>query len=150
VTDARLEALRTPVGRLLPPRAKAEIVRELERLEMVAVQLAEVEKERDAAVTSRAGGVALERFRNSRRCRCWKRSSAIWGRRSAEIAHHLRGERLPVGAVVAKGDAQIGFQQVSELLPVEGIDFLGPLPGDIQEITGCTLGRPLRTPPRRW
>jgi molybdate transport system substrate-binding protein len=61
---------------------------------------------------------------------------------------------VPVGAVVAKGDAEIGFQQVSELLPVKGIDFLGPLPGDIQEITcsppGCTLRRPLRTPPRRW
>jgi len=60
---ARLEALRTPAGRLLPPRAKAEIVRELERLEMVAAQLAEVERERDAAVTSRDGGVALERLR---------------------------------------------------------------------------------------
>jgi hypothetical protein len=42
---------------------------------------------------------------------------------------------VPVGAVVAKGDAEIGFQQVSELLPVKGIDFLAPLPGDIQEIT---------------
>jgi Transposase IS116/IS110/IS902 family len=60
---ARLEALRTPAGRLLPPRAKAEIVRELERLEIVAAQLADVEKERDAAITSRDGGVALERLR---------------------------------------------------------------------------------------
>jgi transposase len=57
---ARLEALRTPAGRPLPPRAKAEIVRELERPEIVAAQLAEVEKERDAAVTSRGGGAALE------------------------------------------------------------------------------------------
>ena len=58
-----MEALRTPAGRLLPPRAKAEIVRELERLEMVAAQLVDVEKERDAVITSSDGGVALERLR---------------------------------------------------------------------------------------
>jgi molybdate transport system substrate-binding protein len=42
---------------------------------------------------------------------------------------------VPVGEVVARGDAEIGFQQVSELLPVKGIDFIGPLPPDIQQTT---------------
>ena len=42
---------------------------------------------------------------------------------------------VPIGEMVARGDADIGFQQVSELLPVKGIDYLGPLPADIQEIT---------------
>jgi molybdate transport system substrate-binding protein len=37
-----------------------------------------------------------------------------------------------VGAVVARGDAEIGVQQLSELLPVSGIDILGPLPGTLQ------------------
>ena len=41
----------------------------------------------------------------------------------------------PIGEVVARGDAEIGFQQISELLPVAGIDYLGPLPADIQETT---------------
>ena len=34
----------------------------------------------------------------------------------------------PVGGVVARGDAEIGFQQISELKPVAGIDIVGPLP----------------------
>jgi len=41
----------------------------------------------------------------------------------------------PVGEVLARGDAQIGFQQVSELLPVKGIEFVGTLPAELQEIT---------------
>jgi molybdate transport system substrate-binding protein len=41
----------------------------------------------------------------------------------------------PVGEVVARGEAEIGFHQVSELLPVKGIDIVGPLPPDLQQIT---------------
>jgi len=41
----------------------------------------------------------------------------------------------PVGEVVARGDAEIGFHQLSELIPVKGIQILGPLPADIQHIT---------------
>jgi molybdate transport system substrate-binding protein len=40
-----------------------------------------------------------------------------------------------VGEVVARGDAELGFQQVSELIPVKGIQYLGPLPPDIQNVT---------------
>lgn len=46
-----------------------------------------------------------------------------------------RIERERVGAVIARGEAEIGFQQVSELLPIEGIEYLGPLPADVQRIT---------------
>jgi molybdate transport system substrate-binding protein len=42
---------------------------------------------------------------------------------------------VAVGDLIARGEAEIGFQQVSELLPIAGIDFLGPLPPDIQEFT---------------
>jgi molybdate transport system substrate-binding protein len=37
-----------------------------------------------------------------------------------------------VGAVVARGEAEIGIQQLSELLPVAGIDIVGPLPAELQ------------------
>lgn len=41
----------------------------------------------------------------------------------------------PVGAVVARGDAQIGFQQLSELKPVTGIDIVGLIPDRAQQMT---------------
>lgn len=47
---------------------------------------------------------------------------------------------MPVGEVVARGEAQIGFQQVSELLPIKGIDYLGPLPTEVQYLTVFSAG----------
>lgn len=38
----------------------------------------------------------------------------------------------PVAAVVARGEAEIGFQQVSELMHVPGIDLVGPIPSELQ------------------
>lgn len=49
-------------------------------------------------------------------------------------------ERERVGAVVARGDAEIGFQQISELLPVKGLDYVGPLPPEVQRITTFSAG----------
>jgi molybdate transport system substrate-binding protein len=46
----------------------------------------------------------------------------------------------PVGEIVAHGDAEIGFQQISELKPVAGIDIVGPLPDDLQKITVFSAG----------
>jgi len=38
----------------------------------------------------------------------------------------------PVAAVIARGEAEIGFQQVSELMHVPGVTFVGPIPAELQ------------------
>jgi molybdate transport system substrate-binding protein len=45
-----------------------------------------------------------------------------------------------VGDLVAKGDAEIGVQQISELLPVPGIEIVGPLPPELQKLTVFSAG----------
>ena len=48
------------------------------------------------------------------------------------------GER--VGAVIARGEAEIGFQQISELLPVPGIAHITPLPPEVQKLSVFSAG----------
>ncbi|MFL6448803.1 MAG: substrate-binding domain-containing protein [Bryobacteraceae bacterium] len=56
-----------------------------------------------------------------------------------------RVERERVGAVVARGEAEIGFQQIGELLPIQGIDFVGPLPAQVQRVTLFSAGVPSKS-----
>lgn len=59
-----------------------------------------------------------------------------WG-----IADELKGRTVqappgvPVGSLVAKGEAALGFQQLAELIHLQGIDLLGPLPPAVQITT---------------
>ncbi|NUT60647.1 substrate-binding domain-containing protein [Herbaspirillum sp. C9C3] len=46
----------------------------------------------------------------------------------------------PVGEVVARGEAEVGLQQISELKPVKGIDIIGPIPESAQQITPFSAG----------
>ena len=51
--------------------------------------------------------------------------------------------RIPVASVVANGDYEIGFQQVSELLPVKGVTFVGKIPESLQSVTRFAAGIPV-------
>ena len=52
----------------------------------------------------------------------------------------LIGGGVRVGAVIARGEAEIGFQQVSELLPVSGIAHITPLPPEVQKVSIFSAG----------
>ena len=62
------------------------------------------------------------------------------------IAEEMKSRSLipepgtPVGTLVASGQAEIGLQQISELMPVAGIDIVGPLPGELQKMTIFSAG----------
>jgi molybdate transport system substrate-binding protein len=62
------------------------------------------------------------------------------------IANEVKGKlkQTPsgvfVGSLIASGETEIGFQQVSELVHFAGIDYVGPLPGDLQRMTMFSAG----------
>lgn len=56
----------------------------------------------------------------------------------SKCRHIGGGER--VGAVVARGELEIGFQQISELLPVAGIAHITPLPPEVQKVSVFSVG----------
>ena len=54
---------------------------------------------------------------------------------AAEIRRKATISDSYVGEIAARGEAELAVQQISELMPVAGIDIVGPLPGDLQKIS---------------
>jgi molybdate transport system substrate-binding protein len=59
---------------------------------------------------------------------------------------HQIGPGLSVAAALARREGDIGFTQVSELVGREGIDFVGPLPTDVQHLTIWSAGLHVAAP----
>ncbi len=52
-------------------------------------------------------------------------------------------QKTPVASLVATGDYELGFQQVSELLPVPGVTYVGKIPESLQSVTRFAAGIPV-------
>jgi molybdate transport system substrate-binding protein len=61
----------------------------------------------------------------------------LWEQLQAK-SKRIQSER--VATVVARGDVQIGFQQISEILPIEGAHYVGPIPSEYQKVTTFSTG----------
>src|SRR6185295_7925793 len=46
----------------------------------------------------------------------------------------------PVAEAVANGEVEVGIQQINVLVPVAGADYVGPLPGELQDYVLFSLG----------
>lgn len=71
------------------------------------------------------------------------RQFAAWGLDQPEGRLVIAPPGVAVASLVAQGKAQIGFQQLSEMLNTPGIRVLGLLPDDIQTITTFSAARPV-------
>lgn len=54
---------------------------------------------------------------------------------AAKAKYGAGGPSGLVGLIIERGEADIGVQQIAELLAVPGIDFVGPLPTELQSVT---------------
>ncbi|MDY7579760.1 substrate-binding domain-containing protein [Herbaspirillum sp. RTI4] len=59
-------------------------------------------------------------------------------------AHKI--QKTPVASLVAAGEYELGFQQVSEILPVPGVDFVAKIPEEVQSVTLYSAGIPVGAP----
>jgi len=78
-------------------------------------------------------------------------STVLWPKINVweKIAHkskRILSER--VATVVARGDVEIGFQQISEILPIKGATFTSPIPTDFQKVTTFSTGIIKNSPQR--
>jgi len=68
------------------------------------------------------------------------RNMGIAKEMDAKLFRGVNGRAENVSNVLRRGDADLGFQQVSELIDEKGIVLVGPIPSDLQEITVWSAG----------
>lgn len=122
-SDSRVDLFRSAIGMVVRAGAPKPDIRSVNALKRTLLEASSI------AYSDSASGVyiATELFQRLGIAEQLKRKST-------------KIEGTPVAAVVARGDAEIGFQQISELLPVTGVEYVGPLPAEVQKITIFSAG----------
>ncbi|HEY1779379.1 MAG TPA: substrate-binding domain-containing protein [Roseiarcus sp.] len=70
-----------------------------------------------------------------------------WGLADSVLARALVAPPgVPVASLVANGEADLGFQQLSELMGQPAIEVVGPLPPEIQAVTVFSAGVSVKSP----
>jgi molybdate transport system substrate-binding protein len=123
IAGSRVDLVRSSIGMAVRAGATKPDISTLDALKRTLLQAKSI------AYSASASGVYL--------------SHDLFPRLGIEAEIQQKCQRIPsgpVGVAVARGDAEIGFQQISELLPVPGIDYVGPLPPEAQKVTIFSAG----------
>jgi molybdate transport system substrate-binding protein len=123
ITDSRVDLVKSPIGVAVKAGAARPDLSSAETLRRALLAA------RSVAYSDSASGVYV--------------STEMFKKLGIEEEMKTKAKMIPatpVGEIVAKGEAEIGFQQISELKPVAGIDIVGPVPDDLQKITIFSAG----------
>jgi ABC-type molybdate transport system substrate-binding protein len=99
-----------------------------------------------AIAVHESGNGPSRRLRETARGEFWPIRTHHGGTRVAVIADAVKAKiRQPpsgvlVGTFIASGEAEIGFQQTNELSHFPGVDYLGPMPAEFQDVTARSAG----------
>jgi molybdate transport system substrate-binding protein len=123
VANSQVDLARSPIGVVVRKGARKPDIGSVEALRRVLLEAKSI------AYSDSASGVYV--------------STELF--RRLGIAEQVRAKARmipaePVAQVVARGEAELGFQQVSEILPVPGAELVGPLPAELQKITIFSAG----------
>jgi molybdate transport system substrate-binding protein len=123
---SRVELADSRIGMVVRQGSVVPDIRNVDALRRTLMQAGSI------AYSDSASGVYVER-------ELFKRL----GEADALRAKARKIEKIPVASVVADGQYEIGFQQVSELLPVAGVTFAGRIPEEVQSVTRFAGGVPV-------